>query len=166
MALGIDKDSVYTTLSIPLIGGSDKEWSDNTWICEHLHQLADKIKETNIRIISVSIETGVQHPPCLVIKGFEGEEPIIAKAANGITISSMVFAGLSNKEKWEIAPHLINVQWCCSHCGNPIKKKMPQMVKVGEVDQCSHCYGILTHYTKDDVDNPFNYVFRVVEGED
>lgn len=73
MGLGIHKDSSMTVYTIPLMGGGDEKWEDNTWIVEHLRQLACKIEESRMKIISIGSETiNASEPiPELIVKGFE-----------------------------------------------------------------------------------------------
>ena len=72
MGLGIHKERHLTVYSAPLRGMDDHNWNDNTWICEHLRQLANKIEETDIDIYSMGIEMNHQYnAPYLVIKGWE-----------------------------------------------------------------------------------------------
>lgn len=73
MALGIRKGKVTTIWEIPLVqgDGTSNDWKDNTWIVEHLRQLADKIEEDNPSLYSISLNTGVQHGPMLQLELFE-----------------------------------------------------------------------------------------------
>ena len=68
MGLGIERKGYYITASIPLFSGSDTMWQDNSWIIEHLVQLAQHIKEENCKIHSVKMETVVGYGPQLVIE--------------------------------------------------------------------------------------------------
>lgn len=72
MALSREKNSVYTKLSIPLMGGYDKNWNDNSWIVEHLRHLADTIEDEQLKIMDIGIEMGVAYKiPNLYVKAFE-----------------------------------------------------------------------------------------------
>jgi len=58
MGLGIHKDGSMTVYTVPLIGGQgDDEWKDNTWLTEHLRQLARKIEDSRMKIISIGTQT-------------------------------------------------------------------------------------------------------------
>lgn len=61
MALGIETNGHIKTYAIPLFGLNDQNWTDNTWICEHLRNLADKIEYDNLKIYSVSLEFDKQY---------------------------------------------------------------------------------------------------------
>lgn len=56
MALGIEHNGIYKTYAIPLLGLMDEHWRDNTWICEHLRQLAYSIERDNLEIFKVSLD--------------------------------------------------------------------------------------------------------------
>lgn len=77
MALGIEKDNVYTTWTIPLqpgdLPGEDiQNWKDNSWIVEHLRQLANKIEQEQPRIYSIGLTTDCQYKtPTLQMRLFE-----------------------------------------------------------------------------------------------
>lgn len=74
MALGIYKNSSMVVYELPLASNEDHEWKDNTWICEHLRQLADKIESTDFHIISIGMQTknmGYTTYPEIVIQGYE-----------------------------------------------------------------------------------------------
>lgn len=77
MALAITKDSVFTKWEIPLMQGDlspdhINDWSDNSWMIEHLRQLADKIERENPRIINIGLRTDCQYKtPQLYIEIFE-----------------------------------------------------------------------------------------------
>ena len=55
MGLGIHKDGGMTVYTIPLMGGED-----NTWLTEHLRQLARKIEESRFSIISIVLKPPMQ----------------------------------------------------------------------------------------------------------
>ncbi len=62
MGIGITKDNVYTKWEIPLVQGElsrddINDWSDNSWIVEHLRQLANKIERENPKIINIGLRT-------------------------------------------------------------------------------------------------------------
>ena len=57
MGIGIEERNHLSIWQVPLIGGEDKQWLDNTWIVEHLRQLADKIEDENPRIMNIGIKT-------------------------------------------------------------------------------------------------------------
>lgn len=74
MGLGIHKNSSMVVYELPLVCNEDSEWSDNTWICEHLRQLADKIESTDFRIVSIGMQTknmGYATYPEIVVQGYE-----------------------------------------------------------------------------------------------
>ncbi len=75
MALSKSKGPVYTTYNIPLVGSKDSRWVDNTWIVEHLRQLADTIEEEQPRIYRVGIDMDAQYKsPALFLECFESRE--------------------------------------------------------------------------------------------
>lgn len=75
MALGITKTKSLTIWELPLVGYGDDTWKDNTWIAEHLHQLANKIEKENPKIYSIGIKYVSQYKsPTLVVELFENEE--------------------------------------------------------------------------------------------
>lgn len=74
MALGIHKNGSMVVYELPLFGSDDAEWKDNTWICEHLRQLANKIEDTDFKIISIGVQTknlGYTTYPELLVQGYE-----------------------------------------------------------------------------------------------
>jgi hypothetical protein len=74
MGLGIHKDGSMVVYELPLVGNEDHKWDDNTWICEHLRQLADKIETTDFQIISIGMQTknlGYVTYPEIVVQGYE-----------------------------------------------------------------------------------------------
>lgn len=74
MAIGITvhPEIRMETWSIPMMCEEDKEWTDNTWIVEHLRHLANKIESENPRIYSIGVVSDAQYKiPCLNIEIFE-----------------------------------------------------------------------------------------------
>lgn len=77
MALGIEKNGTLTKWCIPLMKGDlspddINDWSDNSWMVEHLRQLADEIERENPRIIKIGLETDCQYKsPNLYIDLYE-----------------------------------------------------------------------------------------------
>ncbi len=77
MGLGITKEGVYTKWEIPLMQGdlppdNINDWSDNSWLVEHLRQLADKIENEKPRIINIGFRTDCQYKaPQLYLELFE-----------------------------------------------------------------------------------------------
>ncbi len=66
MGLSIEKSKVFTKWEIPLMQGdlppdNINNWKDNSWIVEHLRQLADKIEKENPRIINIGFNTDCQY---------------------------------------------------------------------------------------------------------
>jgi hypothetical protein len=81
MALGITKSDVLTKWEIPLMEGDlppDRinDWTDNSWIVEHLRHLADKIEKENPRIVFIGLSTDRQYKcPKLYVELFESKPP-------------------------------------------------------------------------------------------
>lgn len=79
MGLGITKEGVYTKWEIPLMQGdlphsNINDWSDNSWLVEHLRQLADKIENENPRIINIGLRINNQYKsPELYVELFDRE---------------------------------------------------------------------------------------------
>lgn len=77
MALGITKQEIMTKWEIPLMAGDlppDKinNWNDNSWLIEHLRQLADKIEKENPKIINIGFSTDCQYKsPRLYLEFYE-----------------------------------------------------------------------------------------------
>jgi len=77
MGLGMTKEGVYTKWEIPLMQGdlppdNINDWSDNSWMVEHLRQLADKIEKEKPRIINIGLRTDCQYKtPQLYVELFE-----------------------------------------------------------------------------------------------
>jgi len=162
MGLGIKNDGIYTEYSIPLTSSIDKEWDDNSWICEHLRQLADKLEESNFDIYNIGIDLDHQYKsPHLTIKGWERKDEDIPKIQLDImtNISLKDFKGYPTMVKWGVFDRLKdrkNIEWRCEKCGNlatPDKEK--------EFVKCKHCDQILTYRTKYPKYDPFNYIFSV-----
>ena len=67
MGLGITKaDNIMTKWEIPLMKGDlppdeINDWKDNSWLVEHLRQLANKIENENPRIINIGLRTDCQY---------------------------------------------------------------------------------------------------------
>lgn len=86
MALSKSKGPVFTTYSVPLAGSKDSRWVDNTWIVEHLRQLADTIEEEQPKVYRVGIEIDAQYKsPALFLECFESRdyEKIVVPEWNG-----------------------------------------------------------------------------------
>lgn len=74
MGIGIDKFELYEIWDIPLIGNVPADWNDNTWIVQHLRQLANKIESENPKILHIGLKTDYNnHNPILEIKTFRKE---------------------------------------------------------------------------------------------
>ena len=76
MGLSIEKTSTLTKWEIPLQKGDLPNkinyWNDNSWIIEHLRQLADKIESDNPRIINIGMRTDCQYKtPKLYVELYE-----------------------------------------------------------------------------------------------
>lgn len=72
MGIGIVKNSTSTVWEIPLTGFGDDKWQDNTWIVEHLRQLADKIENENPVIYHIGLKMNHQYnSPTLIFDVFE-----------------------------------------------------------------------------------------------
>lgn len=66
MGLAITKTLTLTTWEIPLMQGDlppdqINNWEDNSWMVEHLRQLADKIESESPRIINIGLRTDCQY---------------------------------------------------------------------------------------------------------
>jgi len=73
MGLGIGKTKNGIKYDMPLIGNED--WSDNTWIVQHLHQLADEIERSNLKISNIGISySGKNNIPNLFVEGLTNLE--------------------------------------------------------------------------------------------
>jgi hypothetical protein len=70
MALSIEKGYALTKVSIPLHAGDDKEMRDNTWLVEHLRQLANHIEETNPKIYKIGLGFSKQYGASMNIEHF------------------------------------------------------------------------------------------------
>lgn len=77
MGLAITKTSTVTIWEIPLQQGDlspgyINNWEDNSWLIEHLRQLADKIEEEDPRILKIGLRTDCQYKcPNLYLELFE-----------------------------------------------------------------------------------------------
>lgn len=72
MGLGIEQINNMEEWSIPLMSTlNDPDWIDNSWMVEHLRQLADKIEQEKPRIYSISLTLDVNYKcPNLILKSF------------------------------------------------------------------------------------------------
>lgn len=66
MALSIVESETLSKWEIPLQKGDlppteINDWDDNSWMVEHLRQLADKIEKENPRIINIGVRTNCQY---------------------------------------------------------------------------------------------------------
>lgn len=172
MGLGIHKDSSMTVYSVPLIGGGDEKWEDNTWIVEHLHQVARKIEESRIQIISIGVVTtnATEPIPELIIKGYENyvQAYYETKDTSLRLIRAVDFDKLSSRKKWDIWEKMLNVEWVCNKCHIAHKTdgsmncwdgKKP--VSAGmDIIECGYCGNVLTHRTNGGQNNPFEWTFE------
>lgn len=77
MGLGITQDKHLIKWEIPLMQGDlppdmINDWNDNSWMIEHLRQLANKIEKENPRIISIGLRTDPQYKaPLLYVELYE-----------------------------------------------------------------------------------------------
>lgn len=77
MGLSITKSTTLTKWEIPLMKGDlppidINNWEDNSWIIEHLRQLADKIEAESPRIINIGLKTDCQYKsPKLYLELYE-----------------------------------------------------------------------------------------------
>lgn len=165
MGIGIVKENSMTIYEIPLRSMNDRHWNDNSWIVEHLHQLAKTIEENNFDIYSIGLEMNHQYnAPTLVIKGQERKDEkekfILLNDFTKIHINE--FYGLSDKEKWNIVDSAMNVKWCCYDCGYPTE--IPKhATKEEKVIFCKHCSTILTSITNPtySIADPFNWNIEI-----
>lgn len=167
MGLGIHKDKSMTVYTLPLIGMGDKMWNDNTWICEHLRQLANKIEETEFNIFSIGVEMNPNHEqanPSLVIKGWEMKNDLFKppkantkKKESKPKITPKEFNLLTDREKWNIFSNLKDVVWCCANCG--VKTETPASQFMGSL-VCGECDAELTRRTNGGQNNPFGWTFK------
>jgi len=71
MGIGVKKGELFTKISVPLVSGENKDWSDNTWLVEHLRQLAQMIEDENPQIHNIGIEIDANYKiPNLIVKSF------------------------------------------------------------------------------------------------
>ena len=74
MGIGINKGHVFTTYDVPLASSQDTKWEDNTWLVEHLRQLANTIERDKPKIHTIGIKSDAQYKvPILVIEFFENK---------------------------------------------------------------------------------------------
>jgi len=77
MALSIETTDTLTIWEIPLMHGDlppihINDWDDNSWIVEHLKQLASKIEEENPKIINIGLRINSQYKsPMLYVELYE-----------------------------------------------------------------------------------------------
>lgn len=77
MALSIENSTTLTKWEIPLQKGDlppneINDWDDNSWLIEHLRQLADKIEAENPRVINIGLRTDCQYKcPKLYLELYE-----------------------------------------------------------------------------------------------
>lgn len=80
MGILIEKSSTTTRWDIPLMQGGlppkyVNDWSDNSWLVEHLRQLADMIEMKNPRIMKIGFGTDCQYKiPSLYLDIYERTE--------------------------------------------------------------------------------------------
>lgn len=168
MALGIHKDGSLTVYSVLLVGMGDKDWKDNTWICEHLRHLATKIEQSNFKIFSIGVEMNPNYEqanPSLVIKGVENYTKARTKA--GVEILAIDFDKLGSRSKWNLWEKLIDVKWVCNSCHKAYETdgkmdywdgKKPLDAGMHTVE-CGWCGNVLTHRTNGGQSNPFEWTF-------
>jgi len=172
MGLGIHKDGSMTIYTVPLMGGEgDDKWEDNTWLTEHLHQLARKIEESHMNIISIgTITTNATGAiPELVVKGYEHyvEAYYETKDTPLRLIRAVEFDKLSSRKKWDIWEHIAKVDWVCNRCHKAHKTDGTMDYWDGEKPfragmntvQCGCCGNVLTHRTNGGQSNPFEWTF-------
>lgn len=109
MALSKEKGTVLNKYSIPMVGGKDSRWADNSWLVEHLRHLADTIEKEQPKIYRVGIEMDAQYKvPALMLEYFESreEEKTSVPEMSGDSIEK--FAGLC-KDLSDIIKGLDNV---------------------------------------------------------
>jgi len=70
MALGIEIGNTLTKVGIPVRSYNDPEMNDNTWIVEHLRELASYIESKNPKIYKVGTETSTQYGASFYIEHF------------------------------------------------------------------------------------------------
>jgi len=170
MGLGIHKEDSLTVYTVPLIGGQgDDGWTDNTWLTEHLRQLARKIEDSRMNIISIGTQTTncTGAIPELVVKGFE--HYVKATTKKGTEILAIDFDKLGSRSKWKLFDEgFVDVKWVCNACHKAHKTdgtmdywdgKEPYRGGMNTV-QCGMCGNVLTHRTNGGQSNPFNWTFE------
>lgn len=70
MALGIESNNTMEIWTIPMKGWGDNEWQDNTWLVDHLRQLADKIEKEKPRLYAAGFEADIQYFGHFYVKVF------------------------------------------------------------------------------------------------
>jgi phage FluMu protein Com len=172
MGLGIHKDGSMTVYSLPLIGGEgDTKWKDNTWLIEHLRQLACKIDESHMQIVSIGTETINAIEPILhlIIKGYENyvQAYYETKDTPLTLIRAVDFNKLCSRKKWDIWEYILNVKWVCNKCNKAYATdgdsdywdgKKPFRAGMNTV-RCGYCGNVLTHRTNGGQSNPFEWTF-------
>lgn len=73
MALSIEKGTSCELWSVPVAAYGDNDWSDNTWLVDHLRMLADKIEQENPKIYAVSIRSTIQYAPTICVEVFSNQ---------------------------------------------------------------------------------------------
>jgi len=169
MGLGIHKDGSMTVYTVPLIGGQgDDEWKDNTWLTEHLRQLARKIEDSRMKIISIGTQTtnATGAIPELIVKGYE--HFIKARTKDGTEILAIDFDKLGSRSKWKLFDELVDVKWVCNGCHEAYETdgnmnywdgKKPFRAGMDSV-QCGNCGNHLTYRTNGGQNNPFEWTFE------
>ena len=171
MALGINEDGSMTVYSVPLMGGGDNKWEDNTWLTEHLRQLARKIEESHMRIVSVGTETinATEPIPNLVVKGYENYVQAYYETEDSplTLIRAVDFDKLNSRKKWDIWEKILKVKWVCNRCHKAYVTdgsmdywdgKKPFRAGMDTVE-CGQCGNVLTHRTNGGQSNPFEWTF-------
>lgn len=161
MGLGIYKDNSMTIYTIPLMGGEDKKWEDNTWLTEHLHQLAHKIKESRMKIISIGTITtnATSAIPELIVKGYEDyvEAFVVDKDK---PLRAIDFNSMLHRTKWKLWKKVMDVKWVCNQCHTDNPEFIVEVQSAGfDSIECPWCGNVLTHRTNGGQNNPFNWTF-------
>lgn len=172
MALGITNDGTMTVYTIPLMGGDDPDWQDNSWLIEHLHQLAQHIEESRMKIISIGTETvnATGAIPKLVVKGYENYIQAYYETEKTPLrlIRAVDFDRMGNREKWDIWDKILKVKWVCNRChkahetndNNYWSGKREDIGHTMDVIECGWCGNTLTHRTNGGQSDPFNWTFK------
>ena len=53
MAISIEKENIFKTYTVPLIGGIEQDWKDNSWLISQLRSLANLIEKENPDIFKI-----------------------------------------------------------------------------------------------------------------